>query len=218
MSKIAVMKRIWRSERGFSKLSAFVTRASERFAGRYRALLYGWQGGFIGRAPRIIGTTFIAAQPGCSVGRFAWIEVVPSETNRTPILEIGAKFSASERLHVACVNHIRIGQDCLIGSGVHITDHNHGKYTGQDQSDPMEAPIKRHINCDGAVEIGSNVWIGDNVVIIGPVVIGAGAIIGANSVVTKNVPINTIVVGAPAVPVKYYDERTMEWKKCKKID
>jgi acetyltransferase-like isoleucine patch superfamily enzyme len=214
MSKTLAIKRTWRSEKSFLRLAAFVNRASERLAGRFRAWIYGWRNGFIGQAPRIIGTSFIVAQPGCSVGRFAWIEVIASSATPAPVLEIGARFSASERLHVACMKHIRIGHDCLIGSAVHITDHSHGKYTGLNQSNPTEKPIERIVISVGSVEIGSNVWIGDNVVIIGPVIIGAGAIVGANSVVTRDVPGNTIAVGAPAVPVKFYDERTMEWKKC----
>jgi lipopolysaccharide O-acetyltransferase len=64
------------------------------------------------------------------------------------------------------------------------------------------------------VVIGENVWIGDNSVIIGPATIGTGAIVGANSVVRGVVPSNTIVVGAPAQPIKIFNSITGSWEKA----
>ena len=49
-----------------------------------------------------------------------------------------------------------------------------------------------------AIDSKNNVWIGENVSIMPNVTIGENAIIGANSVVTKDIPPNSVAVGAPA--------------------
>jgi lipopolysaccharide O-acetyltransferase len=41
--------------------------------------------------------------------------------------------------------------------------------------------------------------------------IGDGAVIGANSVVTGHIPGGTIAVGAPARPVRRWDEASRQW-------
>jgi lipopolysaccharide O-acetyltransferase len=177
----------------------------------------GWPQGFVGAAPRVIGTAFIHAGPRCSVGRFAWIEIVVDADAPPPRLELGARFSASERLHIACSNRIVLGIDCLLGSGVHITDHNHGNYKGAAQSHPDVAPIVRPIVSGGPVVIGDRVWIGDNCVIIGSVKIGEGAVIAANSVVTTDVPARAIVAGAPARVIKLFDSVRGEWERTSQL-
>lgn len=50
--------------------------------------------------------------------------------------------------------------------------------------------------------IGNDVWIGANAIIARNTTIGNGAVIGAGAVVTRNVEPYTIVVGAPAKPLK----------------
>lgn len=45
------------------------------------------------------------------------------------------------------------------------------------------------------------------------VTIGDGAIIGAHSIVNRDVPANTIVVGAPATVIKQWDSLQNKWIK-----
>lgn len=52
------------------------------------------------------------------------------------------------------------------------------------------------------VEIGHDTWIGHGAVIRPEVTVGHGAVVGAMAVVTRNVDPYTIVVGAPAKPVR----------------
>ncbi len=57
-------------------------------------------------------------------------------------------------------------------------------------------------NYDGknkhATQIGDNVKIGSDTMLVAPVKVGDGAATGAGSVVTRDVPPDTLVVGAPA--------------------
>nr|WP_313959279.1 DapH/DapD/GlmU-related protein [Microbacterium sp. BH-3-3-3] len=84
-----------------------------------------------------------------------------------------------------------IGDNVLIGRGVHISDHSH--------EFSAERPIRdQGISEIRPVEIHEGVWIGQNAVISPGVTIGAFAVVGANSVVTKDVPPRVIVGGVPA--------------------
>jgi len=212
MTIFSGIQRIWQTESRRVRFLRLLFRAKERFTGQLRAWMFGWPQGFIGDSSRITGTAFIKAGPKCSIGRFAWIEAIVNPLDATPVLEIGANFSASERLHIACMKQISIGDNCLIGSGVHITDHNHGNYKGSMHSRPTEPPALRQLVSNGPVQIGERVWIGDNVVIIGPARIGDGAIVGANSVVSGEVAAQNMVVGAPARVVKAFNARSNRWE------
>ena len=125
-------------------------------------------------------------------------------------VEIGENVLAYHCLHIGAIDSVKIGSNVLIASGVYISDHSHGSYSGVNQSDPLEVPVARPL-FSVPVNIGDNVWIGENVSILSGVVIGDGAIIGAGSVVTKDVPSFSIAVGSPALVIKTYDFDT---KKC----
>lgn len=51
-------------------------------------------------------------------------------------------------------------------------------------------------------QIGNDVWIGNGAIVLRGIKIGDGAVIGAGAVVTKDVEPYTVVVGAPARPIK----------------
>ncbi|HXG86559.1 MAG TPA: DapH/DapD/GlmU-related protein, partial [Pyrinomonadaceae bacterium] len=68
-------------------------------------------------------------------------------------------------------------------------------------------------NYDGtnknATTIGNNVKIGSDTMLVAPVKVGDGAVTGAGSVVTRDVPPDTLVVGAPAkVKKNFRDEES----------
>jgi acetyltransferase-like isoleucine patch superfamily enzyme len=212
MTIFSGINRIRQTEIFRARWLRILARANECFFGRLRAWVVGWPQGFVGKYSRIIGTSFIKVGFKCSIGRFAWIETIAVPLKFQPVLEIGANFSASERLHIACINKVTIGKDCLIGSGVHITDHNHGSYNGVVHSSPTEPPIQRLLASNGPVQIGDRVWIGDNVLIIGPARIGDGAIVGANSVVLGDVAAQTMVVGAPARVIRVFNSESNRWE------
>jgi len=168
---------------------------------------------YIGRAPKVFGMEHITLGNNFRVGDGLWLHAV-SQYNAfsySPHIEIGENFSASDHLHIACCNKITIGSNVLLGSKIHITDHAHGAYSGENQSSPYETPFERKLASSGPVTIGDNVWIGDNVVVLPNTVIGSGSIIGANSVVAKDIPGNVIAVGCPAKVVKIWSDEHCKW-------
>lgn len=121
------------------------------------------------------------------------------QINEAPILEIGTNCEFGSSNHITCSNKIKIGNNCLTGKWVTITDNGHGQTNIDDMT---QSPLIRRIISKGPVVIEDNVWIGDKATILPNVHIGEGAIIGANSVVSINVPSYAIVAGNPAKVIK----------------
>lgn len=116
-----------------------------------------------------------------------------------PRITIGHDCNFGAYNHITCVNEIVIGDHCLTGKWVTITDNSHG-YT--DKESLYQYPELRPIVSKGPVIIGNNVWIGDKATILPGVEIGDGAVIGAGSVVTIDVPAYCVVGGNPARVIK----------------
>ncbi|MGV0752702.1 acyltransferase [Empedobacter brevis] len=103
-----------------------------------------------------------------------------------------AKFSVGKntyitRATISCLGEISIGENCILGEGMKLFDHNH-----QYRKDPFSVS-KTEFNI-GFIKIGNNVWTGANVVILKDVTIGDNVIIGAGCVVHKDVPANSIII------------------------
>lgn len=127
----------------------------------------------------------------------AWKEY--QDEHFSPELSIGNNGNFGAFNHITCINKIQIGDNCLTGKWVTISDNNHGT---TDFDTLHEAPVIRKLYTKGPVIIGNNVWIGDKATILGGVTIGDGAVIAANSVVTKDVPAYCVVGGNPARVIK----------------
>lgn len=110
------------------------------------------------------------------------------------VLSIG-KNTYITRATIACLEKIEIGENCILGEGLKIFDHNH-KYTTEPfsvaKTDFNTAPIK----------IGNNVWTGANVTILKGVSIGDNCIIGAGVLVYKDVPDNSLVTLKQELQIK----------------
>jgi len=115
------------------------------------------------------------------------------------VISIGSGCNFGAFNHITAINRVVIGDNCLTGKWVTISDNNHGS---TDRSDLELPPLRRKVVSKGPVIIGRNVWIGEKATILGGVTIGDGAVIGANSVVTKDVPPYSVVAGMPAIVVK----------------
>lgn len=162
---------------------------------------------------RLIGLEHIDIGCNFHAGLNFWLEAI-SEYNGVkynPKIVIKSDVHINDYVHIGATNYVEIGNNVLIASRVFISDHNHGSYSGENQSDPNTTPKKRTLTKNSVVVIGDNVWIGDGVTILPDVKIGDGAIIGANSVVTSDVEEYSIAVGIPARIIKKFCFRNKKW-------
>ncbi|WP_211653284.1 maltose acetyltransferase domain-containing protein [Planococcus alpniumensis] len=108
-------------------------------------------------------------------------------------IHVGHNFFANFDCVFLDVCDIRIGDNCLVGPGVHIYTATH----------PLDIEQRLSgVESGKAVRIGDNVWIGGRAVINPGVTIGDNAVIASGAVVVKDVPANTVVGGNPAAFIK----------------
>lgn len=117
----------------------------------------------------------------------------------TPSITIGQGCNFGAFNHITAINNITIGDNCLTGKSVTITDNSHGEIDRESLNIP---PNKRKVVSKGPVIIGNNVWIGDKATILPNVTIGDGSIIAANAVVGKDIPPYCVAAGIPAKIIK----------------
>jgi len=100
---------------------------------------------------------------------------------------------------VCAAKSVKIGNNCLIGANVTITDSDFHAVS----------PVNRRYNTNrddigcAPVVIEDNVWLGMNVLVLKGVTIGRNSIIAAGSVVTKSIPEDSIAGGNPAIIIRY---------------
>jgi maltose O-acetyltransferase len=109
---------------------------------------------------------------------------------------IGENFFANLDCVFVDVYAIRIGDNCFMGSGVHIYTTTHPL----NSIEPIVGPEYAR-----PVTIGHNVWIGDNVVINPGVRIGDNVALSVGTVVTGDIPDNVVVSGYPAKIIRALD-------------
>ena len=117
----------------------------------------------------------------------------------TPSITIGQGCNFGAFNHITAINSITIGDNCLTGKSVTITDNSHGEIDRESLNIP---PNTRKVVSKGPVIIGNNVWIGDKATILPNVTIGDGVVVAANAVVNKDVPPYCVVAGIPAKIIK----------------
>jgi acetyltransferase-like isoleucine patch superfamily enzyme len=130
----------------------------------------------------------------------ARIECIRSGAYRGKIV-IGARTSAQLYFHCAAAQLVTIGTDVLIAGRVYITDHDHAWPEGGEKL--VVAPVT----------IGDRCWIGEGAAILKGVELGAGCVVGANAVVARSAPAGSMLVGAPARPVKRFDPQSGQWRR-----
>ena len=146
----------------------------------------------------------IAIGSSFATGRFVRLHAWPSYRQevihgaRDILINIGSNVFINDSSYITAAHGIQIGDHCLIGSNVLITDNSHGHITLTDQP-----RIEQPLSSNGTVDIGSNVWICNNVVIVSGVKVGSNSIVAANSVVTGSVPEASLVGGVPARVIRY---------------
>lgn len=94
---------------------------------------------------------------------------------------------------IMCFNRVTIGNNVLLGVGVHIYDTDFHSINPGDRLDGNNQSVSTR-----PVTIGDNVFIGAFTIILKGVTIGYNSVVGAGSVVTKNIPSNEVWAGNPA--------------------
>lgn len=99
---------------------------------------------------------------------------------------------------------VEIGNNISFNGYFNLITHDWGCYA-------LRRVYNEFIPSSGRVTIGNNVVFGRNVTILKNVTIGDNCIIGNGSIVTKDIPSNSVAVGAPAKAVstleEYYKKR-----------
>jgi len=157
----------------------------------------------------LIGKQLIVFSAGFSAGKRLRIECLGDNNKK---LFFGKNIKLNDDVHIGCIEKIVIEDNVLIGSKVLIIDHQHGKYTGEDQDSPYSTPDERKL-FSKPILIEKNVWIGEMVSVMPGITIGSGSIIGSNSVITKDIPKNSIAVGNPCKVIKKYNDILHIWEK-----
>lgn len=128
-----------------------------------------------------------------------WEKYNNKDTGFKPLVKIGDNVTFNDNCFISCLNEINIGNGCLFGDNVFITDNYHGD-TSKDILDIP--PLERGLVTKGKTIIGNNVWCGRNVSILSGISIGNNVIIGANAVVTHDFEDNVVIAGVPAKIIK----------------
>jgi maltose O-acetyltransferase len=111
-------------------------------------------------------------------------------------IHVGENFYANFDCVVLDVCRVDIGDDCLLGPGVHIYTATH----------PLDATRRRSgVEYGKPVTIGDEVWLGGRAVINPGVTVGDGAVVASGAVVTEDVLAGVVVQGNPATVVRELD-------------
>ena len=154
-----------------------------------------------GKIGLLKGTKFISVGENACFGDNLYLTAWENRlyNGSTPHIVIGNNCCFGANNHITCANEIIIGDCCLTGKWVTITDNNHGDTSYEDLK---KEPLLRTITTKGKVQIGKNVWIGDKATVLSGITIGDGVVIAANSIVCKDVPSYCVVAGNPAKIIK----------------
>src|SRR5437588_5878537 len=105
------------------------------------------------------------------------------------VLQIGDNTAFNVSCWIGVTTRITIGDNCLFGPFVSVTDGNHRF------DDPGQLIWHQGLETR-EIDVGRNVWLGAKATVIND--IGADAVIGANAVVTRPIAPGSVASGVPA--------------------
>jgi acetyltransferase-like isoleucine patch superfamily enzyme len=158
-----------------------------------------------------LGTGFTFMRPwhveifGTPIELGDYVNVVASSDNKVRLavwaeekgkghIRVGNYCLICSGVRIGSAHEILIGDNCMIASNAYITD-----------SDWHDIYNRISIGKTAPVKIEDNVWIGDSVIVCKGVTIGENSIIGAGAVVVGDIPANCVAAGNPAKIVKELD-------------
>lgn len=151
----------------------------------------------LGRRVQLRGRPAVANQGVLTIGErvrlvstVATLELVTLPGGR---LEIGNNVFINYGSSLVASNHVKVGDDCLIGTHVMVMD-----------CDFHRVEDKAWDTTGMPVILEDRVWLGNRSIVLKGVTIGHDAVVGAGSVVTKDVPPRTVVAGSPARVVRQF--------------
>lgn len=140
----------------------------------------------------ILGRVEVEGTRQITMGAGALIHAgVLLETQGQGRIEIGDRVVLSRGVHIVAFDHVRLGDDVMLGEYTSIRDANHRASDQRMRDSGHDA---------AAISLGRNVWVGRGAVVLKGVHIGDSAIVGANAVVTRNLPAGARARGVPARP------------------
>jgi carbonic anhydrase/acetyltransferase-like protein (isoleucine patch superfamily) len=168
--------------------------------GLWRRLLFGISSGplLAGKGLIVVGGHRIRVGAGVSLSDNVWLncENADSPIPPGPRIEIGDRVGIGRGTVISAAARVTIDSGVVLAPNVLITDHQHAS------DDPLRPIAEQGITPPAPVRLREGAWIGTNAVLLPGVTVGRNAVVGANSVVTRDVPDFSVVVGAPAQPVR----------------
>ena len=107
-------------------------------------------------------------------------------------ISVGARFYANVNCVFLDCAPIEIGDQVLLGPGVHL-------YTATHPLDSAER--RKGLELAKPIAVGDDAWLGGGAIVLPGVTIGERAVVGAGGVVTRDVPADVKVAGNPARPI-----------------
>lgn len=120
-------------------------------------------------------------------------------------IEEGASFNRN--LTIYCADSVRIGKNVLFGSGVLVSDNDHGMDAG------LEIPFRFQKLETSSVEIGDNCWIAEDAKILRGTKIGRNSIVAAGAIVKGEYPEYSLIAGIPAKVIKTWNFESKKWER-----
>lgn len=187
-------------------------RAWNRLRYALRSLTLRLRGGHIGRKcsigadPQFYGISGLNIGDGVNIGRRARLETHRTERGQAQ-LTIGSSTHIGNDFHAGSALRVVIGRNCVIASGCTVLDHDH------DFGNPFDAHQVREGVLAAPTVLEDGVFLGERVTVLKGVRIGNGCVIAAHSVVTKDLPPLTMAAGAPARPIRAWNEQSGRWER-----
>lgn len=112
-------------------------------------------------------------------------------------IHLGRNFYANHNCVILDCAPVIVGDNVMFGPNVTLSTAGH----------PLDIKTRNSgLEFARTITIGNNVWLGANVTVNPGVTIGDGAVVGSGSVVTRNIPANSVAVGAPCRVIRAIEQ------------